>query len=41
MQEEALKLILKVLEGGAFLSRKNIVLYVDIIIILLYRGGPL
>ena len=28
MQEEALKLILKVLEGGAFLSRKNIVLYV-------------
>ena len=28
MQEEALKLILKVLEGGAYLSRKNIVLYV-------------
>lgn len=28
MQEEALKLILKLLEGGAFLSRKNIVLYV-------------
>ena len=28
MQEEALKLILKVLESGRFLSRKNIVLYV-------------
>lgn len=28
MQEEVLKLILKILEGGAFLSRKNIVLYV-------------
>ena len=28
MQEEALKLILKVLESGRYLSRKNIVLYV-------------